>query len=183
MIISLRRLSNSGRNLENRKRADLIHIDLAPFAVGIENLVGGVIGGQNDHAYWKNRPYDPGRRSDRPSSSNCRQDIEHVRMSLFHLIEQDYREWFPPDRFSQHPALFIPDISRRRPDHLGHRMRFHELRHIHPNHGVLVIKQEFRQQFGQIGFSRSGRPEEKEMTPPGDWAFSIRPGPCARHWR
>ena len=37
-------------------------------------------------------------------------------------------------------------------------------RHVDANHGLLVVKQEFGQALGQLGFANAGRAEEQERT-------------------
>ena len=93
---------------------------------------------------------------------DLQQDVEHIRMRLFDLIEQHDRVRMAAHLFGQLAALVIADIARRRTDHAGDRMLFHVFRHIDADHGVLVAEHGFRERLGQLGFAHAGRAEEQE---------------------
>ena len=64
----------------------------------------------------------------RPSESvifavfqDLQQQMHHVRMRLFDFVEQDHRIRPPPHRFGKLAALFVADITRRRPDQTAKR--------------------------------------------------------------
>ena len=93
---------------------------------------------------------------------HLQQDVEHVRMRLLDLVEQDDTVRPATDRLRQVAALLVADIARRRTDQACHRMLFHELRHVDADHGLVGIEQEFGQRLGQLGLAHPGRTEEEE---------------------
>ncbi|MNI50110.1 hypothetical protein D3C73_1047540 [compost metagenome] len=55
------------------------------------------------------------------------QDVEHLRMRLFHFVQQHDGVRLAADRFGQLAALLVPDVSRRRPDEPGDAVLLHVL--------------------------------------------------------
>ena len=88
---------------------------------------------------------------------HLQQHVEHIGMGLFDLVEQDDRIGPPPHRLGEHAALVITDIAGRGADQAGHRMFFHVLRHVDPDHGLLGVKEEIGQAPGQFGLAHTGR--------------------------
>ena len=97
-----------------------------------------------------------------PVVEHLQQHVEHVRMRLLDLVEQDHLVGPPPHRLGQHPALVVADIARRRADQPGDRVLLHELAHVDAHHRLVVVEQERRQRLGQLGLADAGRPEEQE---------------------
>src|SRR3989304_4125841 len=83
-------------------------------------------------------------------------------MGLLNLVEKDDRIGFAPHGFRELPALFLPDISRRRADEAGDRMLLHILRHIDADEVVLGIKQCLSQSLGEFSLPDTRRAEEDE---------------------
>ena len=88
--------------------------------------------------------------------------IEYIRMSLFHLVKQNYAVWLAANAVSQHTALFITNISRRRSNKTSHGMLFHKLAHVNPNKSTLIVKHEFSQGFGNLCLPNTGWTKHKE---------------------
>ena len=86
--------------------------------------------------------------------------IEHIRMCLFHLVEQDNGIGFSADCLGKLTALVISHISRRRSDQTGHGIFLHIFTHINPHHIVLIVEQACRKRFCQLCLSDSGRSQE-----------------------
>ena len=98
----------------------------------------------------------------RPSSSTCKQDVEHVRMRLLDLVEQHDLIGPPAHRFGQRAALVVADIARRRADQPRDRVLLHVFGHVDAHHRGLVVEQERRERLGQFGLADAGRPQEHE---------------------
>ena len=110
---------------------------------------------------------------------HLQQDIEDIRMGLFHLIQQQHRVRPAAHRLGQVSTLFIAHVTGRRTDQTSDGVLLHELGHIDPHHGLFGIKQERCQGLTQLGLAHTGRPEEQEraIRPVG-----IRqPGPGPTH--
>ena len=85
-------------------------------------------------------------------------------MSLFDLIKQNDRIRFTADSFRQLAAFIIADISRRCTDQTSRTELLLIFAHIDTRHHVLVVKQIFRQRFGQLCLTDTCRSEENERT-------------------
>ncbi len=95
---------------------------------------------------------------------HLQEDVEDIRMRLFHLVEQDHRIGFAPYGLSQVAALLVADIAGRCADQASHGVLLHELGHVDAHHGVFGIEEEFRQRLAQLGLAHPGRAEEEEGT-------------------
>ena len=93
---------------------------------------------------------------------HLQQHVEHIRVGLFHLIEQHHLIGPPPHRFGQHAALIIADIARRRADQPRDRVFLHEFRHVDADHRVFIVEKIGGDRFGQLGLADAGGPEEQE---------------------
>ena len=93
---------------------------------------------------------------------NLQQDVEHIRMRLLNLVKQDRAVGPAPHGFRKLSAFVIANVSRRRANQPRYRMLLHVFGHVDPNHGMLVVKQKFRQRPCQFRFSHAGGPQEDE---------------------
>src|SRR4030095_13029893 len=98
---------------------------------------------------------------------DLQEDVEHIRMRLLYLVKQHDRERTTADSFRELATFFIAHISRRRTDQARDGMLLAILRHINPDHRVLIIEQEFRERTGEFRFANSSRAKKDERT---DWA-------------
>ena len=73
---------------------------------------------------------------------NLQQDVEHVGMRLFDLVEQNHAVGLAAHGFRQVAALFITHISGRRTDQTSHRVLLHEFAHVDAHHRLIAIKEE-----------------------------------------
>jgi hypothetical protein len=119
------------------------------------------VGGHHDHrvAEIHRTPLAIGQA---PVIEHLQQYVEHIRVRLFHLVEQDHGIRLAPHCLGQVTALFIPDIAGRCTDQACHGMLLHELRHVDTHHGLLGIEQEAGQRLGQLGLADTGRAEKQE---------------------
>ena len=108
---------------------------------------------------------------------HLQEHIEHVVMGLLDLVEQDHAVGPAMDRFGQDAAFLIADVARRRADHAGDRVLLHELAHVDPHEGRLVVEEKLGQGFAQLGLAHAGRTEEEERA---DRPVGVaQPGPAA----
>ena len=102
---------------------------------------------------------------------HLQQDIEHVRVGLFDLIEQHNAVGVAAHGLGQLAALLIADVSRRRTDQTRDAEFLHILGHVDTDHVLLVVKQGLRQRLGQLGLADARGAEEQEAA---DGAVRIR---------
>ncbi|MNI18250.1 hypothetical protein D3C73_716520 [compost metagenome] len=108
---------------------------------------------------------------------HLQQDVEHIRVRLLNLVQQDHRVGATAYRLGEITPLLVAHVSRRRPHQTGHAVLLHELGHVDPHHGVLGIEQELRQRLAQLCLAHPGGPQEQEGA---DGAVRIgQPGPGA----
>ena len=93
---------------------------------------------------------------------HLQQHVEHVRMRLLDLVEQDHLIGPPPHRFGERAAFLVADIARRRADQPRDRVLLHVFRHVHAHQRGLVVEQEFGERLGELGLADAGRPQEHE---------------------
>ncbi len=99
-----------------------------------------------------------------PVIEHLQQDVEHFRVRLLDLVEQDHRVGPAAHRFGKLAALLVADVARRGTDQPGHRMLLRVLGHVDAHHGPGVIEQEVRQRLGQLGLAHAGGAQEQERT-------------------
>jgi hypothetical protein len=93
---------------------------------------------------------------------HLQQHVEHIRMRLLDLVEQDHLIGPAAHRLGQRAALLIADIARRRADQAGDRVLLHVLRHVDAHHRLVVVEQERGQRLGQLGLADARGAEEHE---------------------
>ena len=98
------------------------------------------------------------------------QDVQHFGVRLLDLIEQHDGVRPAPHGFGKLPGFFVADVAGRRADHARHGVFFLVLRHVDPDHGLLVVEQEFGESPRQFGFSNPSRPEKNKGT---NWAIFV----------
>ena len=95
---------------------------------------------------------------------HLQQHVEHVRMSLLHLVHQHDRVGFATHSLGQVAALLVADVARRCADQTRDRMFLHELGHVDADHRLFGVEEEFGQCLAQLGLTHTGRTEEEEGT-------------------
>ena len=90
------------------------------------------------------------------------QDVEHLRMGLLDLVEQDDGVRTPAHCLRELAALVVADVAGRRAQQSCHRMLLGVLAHVDPDDGPLVVEQEVGQRLGQLGLADARRAEEEE---------------------
>src|SRR5690625_110172 len=71
---------------------------------------------------------------------HLQQDIEDIRMSLFHLVQQNHRIGLAAHGFREIAALLVADVTWWRPNQPSHRMLLHVFRHIDAHHGLFGVE-------------------------------------------
>ena len=90
--------------------------------------------------------------------------VEDVRMSLLDLVEKDHGERLAPDLLGQLATLFVSHVPWRCAEETRSGVFLRELGHIHPDQGILIIKEELGQRLGQLGLAHAGGASEDEGT-------------------
>ncbi len=98
----------------------------------------------------------------RPSSSSCSSTLKHLRVRLLDLVEEHDGVGPAPDRLGELPGLLVADVARRRADQPRHGVLLLVLRHVDPDHRLLVVEQELGERARQLGLADAGRAEEDE---------------------
>ena len=109
-----------------------------------------------------------------------KQDVEHLWMRLFYLVQQDAAVVLAPHSFGQLTALVVPHVTRRRSDQAGHRVPFLELGHVQPNHGIFIAEHELGQGTHQLSFTHTGGTQEHEHSDGPAWVLQASPRPANR---
>ena len=99
-----------------------------------------------------------------PFVHDLQQDVVHLLVRLFDFVQQHDRVRAPAHRLGQLSAFLVSHVSRRGPDQAADGVFLHELRHVQPHHGILVIKQEVGKRPGQLRLADPCGPEEQEGT-------------------
>jgi len=81
---------------------------------------------------------------------------------LLDLVEEDDRVRPPADCFGELAGLFITHVPGRRAEHPGDRVLLLVLRHVDPDHRVLVVEHELGEGARQLRLADAGRPQEDE---------------------
>ena len=105
------------------------------------------------------------------------QHVEHVRVRLLDLVEQDHLVGPPAHRLGQAAALLVADVAGRRADQPGDRVLLHVLGHVDADHRLLVVEQELGE---RLASARSCRRRWARGTGTSRSAGS---GPAARRGR
>ncbi len=85
-------------------------------------------------------------------------------MRFLDFIEQHDGIRTAPDRFGQHAAFAVADISRRRALQSRHGMRFLKFRHIDGYQVALAAVKLVRERERRFGFADAARPDQHENT-------------------
>ena len=76
---------------------------------------------------------------------DLQQHVEHVRVRLLDLIEQQHRIRPATHGFRQVAAFLVADVARRRADETRDRVLLHELGHVDADHRLFGIEEELGQ--------------------------------------
>ena len=87
---------------------------------------------------------------------HLQQQIEHLRVGLLHLIEQQHRVGPAPHRLGELTALLVAHIARGCSHQPGHGVALHEFAHVEAHQGVVLVEKRRRQSLSQLGFAHAG---------------------------
>ena len=90
------------------------------------------------------------------------QDIEHIGVSLLHLVQQDDGVGPTANGLGELTAFVVPDVARRRADQTRHGVLLHVLTHVDANHRPLVVEQEVGEGAREFGLADARRTQEQE---------------------
>ncbi len=93
---------------------------------------------------------------------HLQEHVEHVRVRLFDLVEEDHLIGAAANGLGQDTTLVVTDIARRRSDQAGDSVFLHEFAHVDPHHRGVVVEEIFGERLGQFGLADAGRAEEQE---------------------
>ena len=161
-MISSTRLRNSGRKLRPHHRHHLIAHRVGVLALRlVDQEFGAEIRGHHDQrvAEVDGAALAVGEPA---VVEHLQQHVEHVRVRLLDLVEQDDLIGPPPHRFGERAAFVVADIAGRRADQARDRMLLHVFRHVDADQRRLVVEQELGQRLGQLGLADAGGPQEHE---------------------
>ena len=114
-----------------------------------------------------------------PVVEHLQQHVEHIRVRLLDLVEQDHLVGPTTHGFGERAALLVADVARRRADQPRNRVLLHVLRHVDADERGFVVEQVFGERFGQLGLADAGGAEEHERA---DRPVRIlQAGACAAH--
>ena len=99
-----------------------------------------------------------------PVLKNLQQNVEHIRVGLFDLIEENDRIRATAHGLSQLAALIEPDIAGRRPDQPRHGVLLHELGHIETDHRIFLTEHVLGKLLHTVRLTHTGRTQEQEST-------------------
>ena len=91
-----------------------------------------------------------------------KQNIQHVRVSLFQLVEQNDGIGLAADLFRQLARLVIADIAGGRADELRDGVALHVFRHIQPDERIDGVEQLVCEALDQLRLADTGRADKDE---------------------
>ena len=93
---------------------------------------------------------------------DLQEQIEHLRVGLFDLVQEDQAVRLAAHRLGELSALVVPDVTRRGAHQPRDRVALHELGHVDPDDRVLAAEHELGELPRQVGLAHPGRPGEDE---------------------
>src|SRR5439155_7028760 len=138
-----------------------LHLRVVLLARVLLNDLRAEVGRHDDHgvAEVDRAPLAVG---ETPIVEHLQQHVEHVRMRLLNLIQQDDRIGPPAHRFGEVAALLVADVAGRRADQARDGVLLHELRHVDADQRVLGVEEELGERLADLRLADARRPEEQE---------------------
>ena len=84
---------------------------------------------------------------------NLQQDVHHIGMRLFDLVEEDDGVGLAADLLGELTGLVIADVARGRADDAGDRVLFHKLGHVEADERVGRVEEVLRQLLDKLGLA------------------------------
>ena len=141
----------------------VVHALLRAKAQGpaVADGVGAGVGGHDDDGVAEGHDA-PGGVGESAVLEDLQEDVEHIRVGLFHLVQQEDAVGLAADGLGQLAALLMAHIAGGRADQAGHGVLLHVLGHVHAHQGVFVAEHRFAQGLAQFGLANAGGAEEDE---------------------
>ena len=114
---------------------------------------------------------------------DLQQQVPHVLVRLFDLVEKHNAVRLSPHLFRQLPAFVVADVTRRRADQARNAVLFHILAHVDADHCLLAAEHRLGERAAQLCFAHARRPEEEKRPdrPPRIFDADSTPTDGARH--
>ena len=93
---------------------------------------------------------------------HLQQHVEHVRVRLLDLVEEDDRVGAPAHALGELAALLVADVPGGRADQAGDVVLLHVLGHVEADHRLRVAEHELGQRLGEERLADAGRAQEHE---------------------
>ena len=93
---------------------------------------------------------------------HLQQQVEHLRVRLLDLVEQNHRVRAASNSLGQLTALLVADIPGRGTDEPRHRVLLAILRHVDAHDRLLVVEQQLGERLGELGLAHAGGAEEQK---------------------
>ena len=111
---------------------------------------------------------------------HLQQEIEHLRVGLLHLIEQQHGVGPAPHRLGELSPLLVAHVARRRAHQAGHRVALHVLTHVEAHQRLFLIEQGGRQGLRQLGLADAAGAQEQERSHRPGGGLHAGAGPADR---
>ena len=93
---------------------------------------------------------------------DLQQGVEHVRVRLLDLVEEDDAVRAPADLLGELAALVVAHVAGRRPGETGHGVLLHVLAHVEADQRRLVVEEELGERARQLGLADARGAQEDE---------------------
>ena len=110
-----------------------------------------------------------------PVVQHLEQRVEHVRVRLLDLVEQDHAVGAPAHGLGELPAFVVADVARWSADQPADGVALHVLAHVDADHRPLVVEQELGERLRGFRLAHARGAEEQERA---DGAFWSSPSPA-----
>lgn len=138
---------------------------------GLETEVGGE---EEDHVLAVDDPPFPIRQL--ALVERLIEEVEHVRMGFFHLIQQHHRVGLLPNGFGQHATLAKADIAGRRTDQTGDGVLLLILGHVDGGEILATAKHQLGNLQHGFGLADPAWPHQQEGAQRTAWTTQIGAG-------
>mmetsp|Transcript_388 Transcript_388/g.857 ORF Transcript_388/g.857 Transcript_388/m.857 type:complete len:369 (-) Transcript_388:28-1134(-) len=114
---------------------------------------------------------------------HLQQHVEHARMRLLDLVQEDDAVRPPAHRLRELPALIVAHVAGWRAHEPRHAVLLHVLAHVQPHHVPLVVEELCGERLGELGLAHAGGAQEQEGAGWLPWAAETCTGAldCGRH--
>ncbi len=138
-------------------------------AAGATDIFGAQVAGHNQHrvAEINDMPLSIGQAA---IVEDLQQRVPHLGMGFFDLVEEDHPVGAAAHSLGELTAFFVTHVPWGRAEQPRDGVLLVVLAHVNAHQGILIVKHEFGQRLGKLGFAHAGRPDEDERA---DGAFGV----------